>query len=188
MKINHEDKNREISDTLVNLMGKTSTLPISSSYRSLSWLFARQKQCASACWPTVFDSPAKAESCLRRIQRFFAEFDLSHDLIASFLYRLLPGTGRRTLSIDRTNWQFGQTVINIFMLAVTHEGVAYPLMFTMLPKRGNSNTQERIALLQRYVSLFGTDRTGKMLLLVMIAFVWCYDVASMCTETSKKSR
>ena len=74
------------------------------------------------------------------------------------------------------------------MLAVTHEGVAYPLMFTMLPKRGNSNSQERIALLQRYVSLFGADSTGKMLLLVMIAFVWCYDVGEMCTETSKKSR
>ncbi|MDY6326067.1 MAG: hypothetical protein SPL42_00820 [Bacteroidales bacterium] len=57
---------------------------------------------------TVFDSPAKAESCLRRIQRFFAEFDLSQDLIASFLYRLLPGTGRRTLSIDRTNWRSGR--------------------------------------------------------------------------------
>ena len=47
--------------------------------------------------------------------------------------------------------------INIFMLAVAHEGVAYPLMFTMLPKRGNSNTLERIALLQRYVRLFGAE-------------------------------
>lgn len=47
--------------------------------------------------------------------------------------------------------------INIFMLAVAHEGVAYPLMFTLLPKRGNSNTLERIALLQRYVRLFGAE-------------------------------
>ena len=30
-------------------------------------------------------------------------------------------------------------------------------MFTMLPKRGNSNSMERIALLQRYVNLFGAD-------------------------------
>jgi hypothetical protein len=100
---------------------------------------------------------------LRRIQRFFAEFDLSHDLIARFLYKQLLGTGCRTLAIDRTNWQFGQTDINIFMLAVVHEGVAYPLMFTMLPKRGNSNSQERIDLLQRYVNLFGAESIESLL-------------------------
>lgn len=104
-----------------------------------------------------FDSLAKSDSCLRRIQRFFAEFDLSHDLIARFLYTLLPAKGKKVLLIDRTNWKFGQTDINIFMLAIAHEGVAYPLMFTMLPKRGNSNSLERIALLQRYVNLFGAD-------------------------------
>ena len=186
MKINHEDKNRGISDTLVNLLGKNINLAhIKLISLFIMALYTAKTVCFSLL-ATVFDSPAKAESCLRRIQRFFAEFDLSQDLIASFLYRLLPGTGRRTLAIDRTNWQFGQTVINIFMLAVTHEGVAYPLMFTMLPKRGNSNTQERIALLQRYVSLFGTDRTGKMLLLVMIAFVWCYDVGEYVHRNIKE--
>ena len=61
------------------------------------------------------------------------------------------------LAIDRTSWQFGKTAINIFMLAVVHDGVAYPLMFSMLPKKGNSNTKERIALLQRYIRLFGAN-------------------------------
>ncbi len=35
--------------------------------------------------------------------------------------------------------------------------MAYPLMFSMLPKKGNSNTKERIALLQRYIRLFGAN-------------------------------
>ena len=61
------------------------------------------------------------------------------------------------LAIDRTNWQFGKADINIFMLAVVHDGVAYPLMFSMLPKKGSSNTKEKIALLQRYIRLFGAD-------------------------------
>ena len=73
-----------------------------------------------------FDSLAKSDSCLRRIQRFFAEFDLDHDLIARFLYTLLPGNGKNVLVIDRTNWKFGSTDINIFMLAVAHEGVDNP--------------------------------------------------------------
>ncbi len=38
-----------------------------------------------------------------------------------------------------------------------NKGVAFPLLFTMLPKRGNSNSQERIDLVNRYISLFGKN-------------------------------
>lgn len=61
------------------------------------------------------------------------------------------------LAMDRTNWKFGATDINIFMLAVVHDGVSYPLLFSMLPKKGTSNTQERIHLMERYLSLFGSE-------------------------------
>ena len=49
------------------------------------------------------------------------------------------------MSIDRTNWKFGQTNINIFMLGVVYR--------TMLDKRGNSNSQERIDLVNRFIRL-----------------------------------
>lgn len=61
------------------------------------------------------------------------------------------------LSVDRTNWKFGQLDINIFMLGIVYKGVAFPLLFTMLEKRGNSNTQERIDLVKRFIALFGKD-------------------------------
>lgn len=41
------------------------------------------------------------------------------------------------------------------MLGIVYKGVAFPLLFTMLDKRGNSNIQERIALVNRFVALFG---------------------------------
>ena len=41
------------------------------------------------------------------------------------------------LSIDRTEWSSGQTRFNIFMLGIVHQGVAYPLVWTMLEKKGN---------------------------------------------------
>jgi hypothetical protein len=59
------------------------------------------------------------------------------------------------LSIDRTNWQFGKTNINIFMLSVCYEGMAFPLLWHMLPKKGNSNCKERIELIKRFINLFG---------------------------------
>ena len=104
----------------------------------------------------AFDSEAMAASSLRRIQRFIAQYALSSDLIAKLIFGLLPHKENLQLSIDRTNWKFGQTNINIFMLGVTYKGVAFPLLFKMLDKRGNSNCKERIDLVNRFIKLFGT--------------------------------
>jgi hypothetical protein len=40
------------------------------------------------------------------------------------------------------------------MLGVVHEGVAFPLVWTMLDKKGNSNYKERINLLQEFREIF----------------------------------
>ncbi len=105
----------------------------------------------------AFDAKAKAASSLRRIQRFIAGFSLNSDLIAKIIFNLLPQKENLELSIDRTNWKFGSTNINIFMLGICYQGVAFPLLFKMLPKRGNSDTQERIDLVQRFIRLFGAS-------------------------------
>lgn len=95
------------------------------------------------------------DSNLRRIQRFFAEFIVDSNLIAKIVFSLLPHTAPLRLSIDRTNWKFGKTDINIFAISVCYCGIGIPLLWTMLPKRGNSNQQERIDLINRYIRLFG---------------------------------
>ncbi|MCF7569579.1 transposase [Sabulilitoribacter arenilitoris] len=43
------------------------------------------------------------------------------------------------------------------MMSVVYKGVAFPLLFTMLNKRGNSNSQEPINLVNRFIHLFGKD-------------------------------
>ena len=105
----------------------------------------------------AFDAGAKKESSLRRIQRFISGYAMDSDLVAKLVFNLLPQKQGIRLSIDRTNWKFGQLDINIFMLGVVYQGVAFPLLFTMLPKRGNSNSQERIDLVERFIRLFGKD-------------------------------
>jgi len=105
----------------------------------------------------AFDSQAQAASSLRRIQRFVAKYVLDPDLIAKLIFGLLPHKENLKLCIDRTNWKFGQKDINIFMLGVAYKGVAFPLLFKMLDKVGNSNTKERIDLIERFIRLFGTD-------------------------------
>jgi len=105
----------------------------------------------------AFDSKALATSSLRRIQRFIGQYTLDSNLIAKLIFCLLPQKENLKLSIDRTNWKFGQTDINIFMLGVTYKGVAFPLLFKMLNKRRNSNCKERIDLVNRFIQLFGTN-------------------------------
>ncbi len=105
----------------------------------------------------AFDSVSNSTSSLRRIQRFIADYSLNSDLVAQLIFKLLPEKESLCLSIDRTNWKFGKTDINIFMLGVCYNGVAFPLLFTMLKKRGNSNSQERIDLIKRFVELFGRE-------------------------------
>ena len=75
--------------------------------------------------------------------------------IAQTIVGLLDIPEPWVLSIDRTEWKFGQTVFNILVLGVVHEGVALPLVWTMLDKRGNSNTLERMQLLSRFIAAFG---------------------------------
>ncbi|QMU66343.1 MAG: IS4 family transposase [Flavobacteriaceae bacterium] len=105
----------------------------------------------------AFETSVDSKSSLRRIQRFIADYSLDGDLIARLIFSLLPKQEGLILSIDRTNWKFGQTNINIFMLGVVYKGVAFPLLFTMLDKPGNSNSQERIDLVNRFIRLFGKD-------------------------------
>jgi hypothetical protein len=42
-------------------------------------------------------------------------------------------------------------------LAIVYDGVAFSILISRLDKRGNSHTQERIAMIDRYVQLFGYD-------------------------------
>jgi len=43
--------------------------------------------------------------------------------------------------MDRTNWKFGISNINLLVIGVVHQGVAFPLLFQMIDKFGNSNTK-----------------------------------------------
>lgn len=104
-----------------------------------------------------FDTKADASSNYRRIQRFMAEADLPMKWIAKLIFSLLPQKDSLVLVMDRTNWKFGEKNINILMLGVSYKNVAFPLMFKMLDKRGNSNTLERISLIQDFIDWFGKD-------------------------------
>jgi len=103
---------------------------------------------------TGFMGSAQLDSNYKRLQRFFSEFELDYHRIARLVAHLMGIPQPWVLSIDRTNWEFGDQVFNILMLGVVHDGVAFPLLWLMLDKKGNSNSGERIDLLDEFFEVF----------------------------------
>jgi len=97
------------------------------------------------------------DSKYKHIQRLFRTFPLDFSTVARFIVSQLP-EGQYLLTLDRTNWKFGQTHINILCLAIVQQGMAIPVLSILLDKTGNSNTDERIPLINRFIELFGVEK------------------------------
>lgn len=105
----------------------------------------------------VFAGRAKSDSHYKRIQRFLRSFEVPYAVIALALLKVLPIEAPFVLTLDRTNWQLGQTPLNLLVLGIAYKGVAIPILWTVLEKKGNSNTAERKAIVGEFVALCGVD-------------------------------
>ena len=108
----------------------------------------------------VMSGRAKSDSHYKRCQRFLRFFDLPFAEVAWLVVKLMGLPKPFIISIDRTDWYLGETPLNILMLSLVYKGVAFPLLWTVLEKKGCSKTSERIALLEKYLKLFGRDSIG----------------------------
>jgi|SRR5205085_8772056 len=106
---------------------------------------------------SVFPGRAKEESHYKRIQRFLRFFEISYAVIAVLLVSLCGVPRPWVLTLDRSNWQLGKTPLNILVLGLVYKGVAIPVLWTILEKKGNSNTAERKAILAEFIALFGVN-------------------------------
>lgn len=113
---------------------------------------------------TAFMTKSFPESCYKRVQRFFRFLKFDPFTVASMVIELFDLKNKKLrLALDRTNWKFGKLDINILMLTVAHRGIALPLMWSCLKKRGNSNTSERIDLIKRILLLIGPEKIDCLL-------------------------
>jgi len=104
------------------------------------------------------DHDIQESSKERRIQDFFQKSKFNYDQLCLFLLSFIPKE-KLTLSIDRTEWDFGKTQINILSVFVQIGKMGIPLHFEMLDNNsGNSNYEDRIDLIDRIITLIGIDR------------------------------
>ncbi|MDX8470338.1 transposase [Mesorhizobium sp. VK23B] len=102
-----------------------------------------------------FPGAAQHGSNYRRLQRFFEAIRLDQAVVAQIVVRMLNLSRPKHLALDRTNWKVGRKNINILMLAIVTRRFRVPLLWTVINRQGNSNSGQRIELMQRYLSLFG---------------------------------
>ncbi len=93
----------------------------------------------------------RKEASYRRLQRFVARLPITQEQLCSFILGFIPGP--YLLAMDRTNWQFGKTPINILTLSVVWNGLAIPVFWSLLPHKGCSGPEDRIALMERFLNL-----------------------------------
>jgi hypothetical protein len=96
-----------------------------------------------------FDSSAQVGSTLRRLQRFFQFQELKLENVAKLIFALIPLPAQIILTLDRTNWKFGAKDINFLTMAFVYKGVSIPFLWQLLDHKGNSNTSQRISLLEK---------------------------------------
>jgi hypothetical protein len=110
------------------------------------------------------DSPSKTTSVERRVQDFFQKVDFNYSQLARLLLSFIHHP-KVVLSLDRTEWDFGKTQINILCAIASIGKMGVPLYFELLDNNsGNSNAGHRIALLTQLIKLIGKERIA---LLVM---------------------
>ena len=102
----------------------------------------------------AIDSEADSPSVYRQIQRILKN---ENEVAIDFL-KLLNLNGKLKVLIDRTEWKFGSTWINILTLSVAYKNVAIPILWEVMDRKGNASAAEHKAIIEKFVKEFGANR------------------------------
>ena len=76
--------------------------------------------------------------------------------------KLLKVEGKLKILIDRTEWKFGSTWVNILCVSVAYQQVAIPLLSVAVNRKGNLAAAETVALLKPLVGELGVTRIERI--------------------------
>ncbi|MBZ9716185.1 IS4 family transposase [Deinococcus multiflagellatus] len=93
----------------------------------------------------------------RRADRAFRDEQLDMGFFIALLVVHLP-PGKVLLSLDRTNWEHGETPINFLVLGAVVHGFTLPLIWVPLDESGNSHTYARMWLVLKLLQVLPAKR------------------------------
>ena len=80
----------------------------------IAWVKSRNVQFGEVA--QHLNDAVKVASNETRIQDFFRETDLTYLVLAQLLLSLLPTQGKLRLCLDRTEWDFARSQVNILLV------------------------------------------------------------------------
>jgi len=95
----------------------------------------------------------KEDSNYRRIRRFLSDYEVGFATLGRLLIRLLPQKPPYKVILDRTEWYFGETPVNVLMVGVAHKGIAFPISWTVLPDGGSSSAKAQQEAVRRFFDI-----------------------------------
>lgn len=87
----------------------------------------------------------------RRIQRFLSEYNVDFAMFGRLLAHLVPESPPYEVVVDRTEWEFGDTPVNILTVGIAHDKMAFPIAWTALSSGGGSESEDQISVLERFL-------------------------------------
>lgn len=112
--------------------------------------------------PVLGNTASKPSAHYKRLLRLFKQEKESDlwQLLLLFCLRLFR-LKVEYLLLDGTSWQFGKEKIHLLVLSMVYQGVAIPICWSNLAKKGTSSVEERKELLQKAQGLY--QLSGKVL-------------------------
>jgi len=113
----------------------------------------------------VICGDSQISSGYKRLQRFFSKVEICKVQLAKLIVKLAGLEGKKwTLAMDRTTWKVGRKYINILVLSIEWHGIGIPILWSMLDnKGGNSNSNQREDLIDKFLNIFGVKVIDSLL-------------------------
>jgi len=107
--------------------------------------------------------PAKMNSKIKRISRFFKSQTLDPLQVGLFILNILGKSDKLIITLDRTHWVFGKNQNNLLVAGILVGSISVPIACINLNKAGNSNTKEREQMLIRLLKIIPAHRIDCLL-------------------------
>lgn len=105
---------------------------------------------------------AKISSKTHRIYRFLKEFTFDYMKVASLILSFFC-IENYVVAIDRTNWKFGKSDINILFLVIIIGKISVPVYWKSLPHGGVCSGELMEEFLQKFIKNLGVEKIKYLL-------------------------
>ncbi|HSK70827.1 MAG TPA: hypothetical protein VK892_03965 [Pyrinomonadaceae bacterium] len=108
------------------------------------------------------ETEAKPDSSYKQMLRFLKRFRWRSSGFQAVQLELLSISGKVDLIIDRTEWKFGKTWINLLMVGVYYRGISIPLGWKVFSSKGILSGAKHVVILRYVVKRLGKPRIRKI--------------------------